>query len=91
MTVTAHKTKNDLNISCTKAGYADGKQVAVSHFGGATFGNIIAGGIIGAGVDAASGANYYYDSPITVPMGEPAPPPTPSAALAPAQAGSPGS
>jgi uncharacterized protein YceK len=38
-------------------------------FGGATFGNIVAGGIIGAGIDAASGANYYYDNPLTVPLG----------------------
>jgi len=69
--VDVHKTKNDLSVSCTKDGFQPGNQVAVSKFGGATFGNIVAGGVIGAGVDAASGANYYYDSPITVPLGEP--------------------
>src|SRR5262249_1604155 len=58
-----HKTKNDMNISCTKAGYQPGQIVAIAHFGGATAGNIIAGGVIGVAVDAASGANYYYDSP----------------------------
>jgi hypothetical protein len=81
--VSVHKTKNDLTVSCTKDGYQPGSQVAVSKFGGATFGNIIAGGVVGVGVDAASGANYYYDSPITVPLGEPksaaeTPPPPPT-------------
>jgi hypothetical protein len=69
--VEVHKTKNDMDITCTKDGFGAGKQVASSHFGGATFGNIVAGGLIGAGVDAASGANYYYDNPINVPLGEP--------------------
>ena len=67
---TVHKTKTDLDITCTKAGYADGHLVAISHFGATTAGNVIAGGLIGVGVDAASGANYHYDSPITVPLGD---------------------
>ena len=69
--VDVHKTKTDLDITCKHDGYADGHVVAVSKFGAATFGNVIAGGLIGAGVDAASGANYSYDSPITVPLGAP--------------------
>ena len=69
--VEVHKTKNDMTVTCKKDGYQPGSQVAVSNFGGATFGNIVAGGLIGAGVDAASGANYYYNSPIIVPLGEP--------------------
>jgi hypothetical protein len=63
-----HKTKNDLSIDCTKAGYAPAHLVAASRFGGTTAGNLIAGGVIGIGIDAASGANYHYDSPITVTM-----------------------
>ena len=69
--VEVHKTKNDLEVTCTKDGYQPGKQVATSKFGGATFGNILAGGVIGVGIDAASGANYYYDNPLTVPLGTP--------------------
>ena len=69
--VEVHKTKNDMTVSCKKDGFQVGNQVAVSNFGGATFGNIIAGGVIGAGIDAASGANYYYNTPIVVPLGEP--------------------
>jgi hypothetical protein len=90
-TTTVHKTKNDMTVDCTKAGFSDGHTVAASHFGGTTAANVIAGGIIGIGIDAASGANYYYDSPINVTLGqsEPAPAPQPSpppAATAPANA-----
>jgi hypothetical protein len=66
-----HKTKNDLTVDCTEDGYQPGNQIAVAKFGGATFGNIVLGGGVGAIVDAASGANYYYDSPLTIPLGEP--------------------
>ena len=75
-----------MTVDCTKDGYAPGHQIAISHFGGATAGNIIAGGLIGMGVDAASGANYSYDNLITVPLGAPvtamvsAPAPAPAAA-----------
>jgi hypothetical protein len=74
-----------MTINCTKDGFAGGEVIAKSHFGGATAGNIIAGGIIGLGVDAASGANFYYDSPITVDLGAPTAPvaaATPTAAPA---------
>jgi hypothetical protein len=80
--VEVHKTKNDLDVTCTKDGYQPGKQVATSKFGGATFGNILAGGVIGVGIDAASGANYYYDNPLTVPLGTPTV--TPASATMPA-------
>jgi TonB family protein len=79
---TVHKTKNDMTIDCTKAGFAPGHLVAASHFGGTTAGNVIAGGVIGIGVDAASGANYHYDSPVTVSLG--AATPTANATPAPA-------
>jgi hypothetical protein len=69
--VDVHKTKTDLDITCTHDGYGPGHLVAVSKFGAATFGNVIAGGLVGVAVDAASGANYHYDSPITVPLGSP--------------------
>lgn len=68
-TTTVHKTKTDLHVTCTKPGYKAGSVVAVSHFTGKTAGNIIAGGLIGVGIDAASGANFHYDSPIDVPLG----------------------
>lgn len=86
---TVHKTKTDLNVTCVKPGFQPGHVVAISHFGATTAGNVIAGGLIGMGVDAASGANYHYDSPIVVPLGPPAAAPQTSpgapAASAPAQ------
>jgi len=89
---TVHKTKNDMTIDCNKSGFAPGHLVAASHFGGTTAGNVIAGGVIGLGVDAASGANYHYDSPIVVALGAPDHPPTttqtPLASAAPVQTAS---
>jgi hypothetical protein len=79
--VQVHKTKNDMTVSCAKDGFQPGSQVAVSKFGGATFGNIVLGGGVGAIVDASTGANYYYDSPLTIPLGEAkvaSPPPAPA-------------
>lgn len=66
---TVHKTKTDLNVTCSRPGYEAGHVVAVSHFGATTLGNVIAGGVVGIGVDAASGANFHYDSPIVVALG----------------------
>ena len=80
--VVVHKTKNDLDVSCKKVGFNDGKRTIVPKFGAATFGNVIAGGLIGVGVDAASGANYEYPATIDVPMTAVAPvaatPPVPA-------------
>jgi ABC-type Fe3+-hydroxamate transport system substrate-binding protein len=67
---TVHKTKTDLDVTCTKPGYKPGHVVSVSHFTGKTAANLIAGGVVGMGVDAASGANYKYDPLITVPLGD---------------------
>ncbi len=90
-----HKTKNDLSIDCTKPGFATGHVVATSHFGGTTAGNVLLGGVVGLGVDAASGANYYYDNPISVPLGAPVAaipaPPNPVPVMAPAPVGKPSS
>ncbi len=81
---TVHRTKNDLTITCTKDGYDQATQTVRSEFNGMTAGNIIAGGLIGVGVDAASGANYNYPQSIEVPMTK-----TGSASAAPAAAPTP--
>ena len=87
--VTVHKTKNDITAVCKKDGYEVATQAIPSHFNGATFGNILAGGLIGVGVDAASGANYTYPAETMVtlaPIGSasaaPATPPAPAAKTA---------
>jgi len=91
--VTVHKTKNNLDVTCTKDGFADASQSVQPHFNGATVGNVLAGGLIGMGVDAASGANYTYPDEINVPMKPSAPsvasnPPAPAADAASAPASS---
>jgi len=68
---TVHKTKHNLDVVCKLDGFKDLHGVIESHFNGATAGNIIAGGIIGVGIDAATGANYNYPTKFEVTM-EPA-------------------
>lgn len=58
------KSKNDLSVTCAKDGYQTATVAHPPSFSGATFGNIIAGGVIGVVVDAASGANYSYPDDI---------------------------
>jgi len=65
---TVHKTKNDLVVVCTRQGFKDAHTVIPSHFNGATAGNILAGGVIGIGIDAATGANYNYPTSFNVTM-----------------------
>jgi len=60
------KTKHDVHISCTKEGYDDAVGVISSNFEGWTLGNILIGGIIGLGVDAASGAMNEYDDQVII-------------------------
>src|SRR5690348_10314 len=72
--VVVHKTKTDLDVTCKKDGYLPGHLVAPSHFGATTAANValgVGGVVVGGVVDAASGANYSYDNPITVPLGPP--------------------
>jgi hypothetical protein len=80
--VTVHKSKTDITATCKKDGYQDATQVIPSTFQATTAGNILLGGIVGIGVDAASGADYKYPalSVITmVPMGQAAAaPPVPT-------------
>ena len=87
--VNVHKTKTDLNVFCKKEGVGTGSAVVVSKFGGTTFGNVLVGGLVGVTVDAASGANFYYDSPIVVTLSMTEAVPA-STASAPAVATSPG-
>lgn len=60
------KSKNDLAVTCSKDGYQTATVAHPPSFSGATFGNIIAGGVIGVVVDAASGANYTYPDDIRI-------------------------
>ncbi len=64
------KSGGDLRIDCAKEGLAEGKAVLTSRAGGATFGNILAGGIIGAIVDQSTGKAYNYPEWVQIIMGK---------------------
>jgi hypothetical protein len=57
----------DSMVTYTKDGYQPAKVYIQSRTGGATFGNIIAGGIIGGVIDSSNGAsNHLYPNPVYV-------------------------
>lgn len=60
------KTKDDILLTCSLDGYPDSTQYLDSGVAGATFGNIIAGGVIGWGVDSATGADNRYPDTVEV-------------------------
>lgn len=69
-TVTIHRAYGDLNVKCQKPNFGDGIAVVKSSTKGMMAGNILFGGFIGAGVDAASGAAYDYPALFQIMMGE---------------------
>lgn len=66
--VTVEKSKNDIQVRCTKYGFQDGVAVIPSNFEGWTAGNLVFGGLIGVGVDAATGAINEYPHSFQIPM-----------------------
>jgi len=60
------KTKYDLTIKCNKTGYEAATYMDKSGSAGATWGNIVLGGLIGWGVDSATGSDNKYDSPVNI-------------------------
>lgn len=102
---TVQRSYEALNVKCTKDQMDPGMATVSSATKAMAFGNIIFGGVIGAGVDIATGAAYDYPVLITVEMGKttlvapPAPPapardtspsaPAPTPAAAPAAAPAP--
>jgi hypothetical protein len=75
------KSKEDIQVSCQKPGWQTATATIPSNFQGWTLGNLLIGGVIGLGVDAASGAMNEYPGAFQVPMQlDPnAPPPAPTA------------
>lgn len=62
-----------LSVSCRSDTHGPGSTSVSSSTKGMAYGNILAGGLIGATIDIASGAAYDYPSLITVLMGPPKP------------------
>jgi len=67
--VMVRRSYEDLLINCEKENQAPGLASVKSSTKAMAFGNIIFGGLIGAGVDVATGAAYDYPTTITVLMG----------------------
>lgn len=69
---TVTKAYGDLTVACEHGDGSKGAASVTSSTAGAAFGNIIAGGIIGAAVDMGSGAAYVYPSTVSVVLAPPA-------------------
>ena len=63
---TVSKTKHDITIRCNKDGYNETTFMNRSGTANATFGNVLLGGLVGWGVDSATGADNKYDSPVNI-------------------------
>jgi hypothetical protein len=66
--VTIQKAYGDLSVSCKKEDSHVGAMVFKSSAEGATWGNIVAGGLIGYAIDAGTGAGFSYSSTLNVEM-----------------------
>lgn len=66
--VVVHRAYGPLTVICTKDEVTSETTTVVSKTKGMAFGNILFGGVIGAGVDAGTGAAYDYPVSIVVPM-----------------------
>lgn len=64
--VTIQKTKQDIAVVCRKSGYQDVSIVNESDWDRAVAGNILIGGLVGVGVDSASGAINKYDKTVNI-------------------------
>ena len=64
--VVVGKSKDNISVECEKPGHQRGAASLASSFEGMTFGNILLGGFIGVGIDAASGAMHEYPANVTV-------------------------
>ena len=66
---TVNRSYNDLRMTCTKEGHEEGVTTAKSSTKAMAAGNILSGGVVGAAVDAGTGAANDYPSLIHVFMG----------------------
>lgn len=62
------RSKKALQLECSKDGYQTASKTVNSQVEATTGGNILLGGFIGAGVDAATGALYKYPEGVNLPL-----------------------
>jgi hypothetical protein len=63
---TIRKNKEDISIVCREDGYQQATWLNHSGIEEWTFGNIVIGGLIGWGIDSATGSDNEYTSPVNV-------------------------
>ena len=68
--VTVDKSQYEITVSCQLDGYEEAVGTVEPEFEDMTVGNILLGGVIGIGVDAASGAMHEYRPNVTVVLHE---------------------
>lgn len=68
-TITISRSNDDLQVTCRKDGFENGRAGVVSDTKGSMFGNIVLGGGIGAIIDHNNGSAYEYPSFVQVVMG----------------------
>lgn len=67
-TINVHRSNSPLIIRCKKPGYATNSVSFDSYTKKMIAGNLVFGGIAGAGVDAVDGAAFSYPNVMTVPL-----------------------
>jgi hypothetical protein len=67
-TVTVHRAYGDMVVTCDKSGLPTTTASFKSSTKGMLAGNLVFGGVIGAGVDMASGAAYDYPALLQIMM-----------------------
>lgn len=70
VTANVRRSSKDLQMTCAKAGEADGRGVAISRANAGMAGNILFGGGIGAIIDHNKGTAYTYPQWVQVVMGK---------------------
>ena len=64
--ILVEKTKYDIIIKCNKPGYSEATYFSKSGEDNWVFGNILIGGLVGWGIDSATGSDNYYETPINI-------------------------
>ena len=68
--IQVRRAKAAIDIECNKEGYETATKTVESKMEGTTGGNVVAGGFVGLGVDAMTGAMFKYPDTIMIDMQE---------------------
>jgi hypothetical protein len=63
---TVKRTKDDITMTCTLVGYEKGTQLLRSGGSRDVIGNVLIGGVIGWGIDSATGADNEYPYAVNI-------------------------